>query len=156
VEYISEFETRHSRRTYLYLGLGVSWGYTCSYCLVNTRPCLTGIFKILIQGSTNSEIHKTSFWNLQWTPGGVPPLGENRRFVKLTAHLHLMPTLKMSGAIPLFPPYVRMFRTLKNLLLPFIIFGSPIIICTKIALKIQYIQYPTSGNKQWAPGHSRG
>jgi len=46
-----------------------------SYCIVNTRPGLTGMFEVVIQDSINSEIHRTSFWNLQWTPGGVPSRG---------------------------------------------------------------------------------
>jgi hypothetical protein len=99
---------------------------------VNNRPCLTGIFKILIQDSINSEIYERSFWKLQWTPGGVPPRGKNSLCVKLTAHLHLVPTLRTSEAIPLLPPYVWTVRTLNILLLSFIVFE----------------------NKQWAPDHS--
>jgi len=42
---------------------------------------------------------------IQWVPGALN-LGVKRRGVKLTTHLHLMPRLRMRGAIPLLPQYV--------------------------------------------------
>ena len=49
---------------------------------------------------------------------GVLPRGYSGRSVKLTAHLHLVPRLRMSGAIPLLPLYA--FRVWTGKTLPLI------------------------------------
>jgi len=51
---------------------------------------------------------------IHWVPGSFPGNKEVGA-LKLTTHLHLVPSLRMSGAIPPLPLYALMVQTGKNL-----------------------------------------
>jgi hypothetical protein len=58
---------------------------------------------------------------IQWVPWGLPS-SYSGHCVKLTTHLHLVPGLRMSGAIPLLHPYAC--KAQAGTILPFLLFTS--------------------------------
>jgi len=74
-------------------GVQFAVGITLEYFLFSTisRPAL---------GPTRPPI--------QWLPGALIPKDKAARSMKLTTHLHLVPSLRMLGAILLLPQYVLM------------------------------------------------
>jgi hypothetical protein len=55
---------------------------------------------------------------IQWAQGVIPSPGYSGRNMRLTTYLHLLPTLRMSGAVSPLPIYAVMSRTWTILLSP--------------------------------------
>ena len=79
--------------------------FTAPYCSVGVRvPVGASDSSFLQNVQTASGAHPA----LYSMGSGVLSRGYSGRGVKLTTHLHLVPRLRMSGAIPLIPLYAFM------------------------------------------------
>jgi hypothetical protein len=76
---------------------------------------------IMVQSLAEQEIFLFSKTDCLWHPNSLPS-SYSGNCVKLTTHLHLVPGLRMSGAIPLLHPYS--YKAQAGTILPFLLFTS--------------------------------